>query len=362
MKFIDLSTQYSINKKNINNNINKVLNRGDFILGKEVGLLEKKLSKFTKSKYCITVANGTDALLLALISIGIKKDDEIITTPFSWISSSEVIKFLGAKPVYVDIKYDFLINEDLIERKITKKTKAILPVSLFGQIPAIDKINKIAKKYKLKVIEDAAQSFGATQNNLKSCSLTHIGCTSFFPSKPLGCYGDGGACFTNSATLAKKIISLRNHGKNKFKSFSKIGVNSRLDTLQAAILLAKLNILNKEIKERNNVAKNYKKLFQDMKVKIGIPKINKNNTSVYAQYTIITEQRYEIEKKFKSQNIPYGIYYNKLIPENRAYKDKINDLVIANILKKKVISLPFSPYLKYSDQKKIVYTIKKAIE
>lgn len=360
LKFTDLKINNPFLKKKILKNITKVLDNNNYILGKEVYSLEEKLKKFTGSKYCISVANGTDALLISLMSMGIKKNDEIITTPFSWISTSEVIKFLGAKPIYVDIGDDFLINTNQILNKITKKTKVIMPVSLFGQMANLNSINKIAKNNNIFVIEDGAQSFGAKHHNKYSCSMTDVGCTSFFPTKPLGCFGDGGACFTNKKFLAEKIFSLRNHGKNHKKNFKHVGLNSRLDTIQAAILHAKLEYFKDEISNRQKIAKNYDKLIKELDVDITTPIINKDNISVYAQYTIISNRRNKIANLFKEKKIPFAIYYDKLIPENIAYKENYNNLKNANKLKKNVISLPLYPELKLNYQKNIVNIISEA--
>ncbi len=362
LKFTNLKINNQSLKKKIFENITKVLNKNNYILGEEVHSLEEKLKKFTGSKYCISLANGTDALLISLMSLGIKKNDEIITSPFSWISTSEVIKFLGAKPVYVDIGNDFLINSNQILNKITKKTKAIIPVSLFGQTADLSTINKIAKIYNISVIEDGAQSFGAKHNSKYSCSMTDIGCTSFFPTKPLGCFGDGGACFTNNKKYAEKIFALRNHGKNNKKNFQFIGLNSRLDTIQAAILLAKFEHFKDDIIKRKIVAKNYDLLIKELAVDIITPIINKNNSSVYAQYTITSNKRNQIANLFKEQKIPFAIYYDKLIPENIAYRENYTNLKNSNRLKKNVISLPIYPDLKINFQKKIVKTIYKAFK
>ena len=268
---------------------------------------------------------------------------------------------IKAKPIYVDINDSFLIDENKIEKKISHKTKAILIVSLFGQMPNFRTIKKISKKYSLPIIEDAAQSFGAKQNNKLSCSLADISCTSFFPTKTLGGYGDGGSCFTNNKVISDKIFKLRNHGKDKLNNFTLIGYNSRLDTIQAAILLAKLKVFEKEIKLRNSVANNYDNLINDLNINIITPIIAKNNLSVYAQYTISSEHRDKIANHFTKKNIPFGIYYKKLINDHKVYYDKDAFLPNANIIKNKVISLPFNPYLSQLHQKKIVYEIKKAL-
>ncbi len=358
--FIDLKEQYKTLKKDINFRIKKVLDHGQYIMGPEVIELEKKLAKFTGSKYCVTVSSGTEALLISLMSLGIKAGDEIITTPFSFISTAEVIVMLKAKPVFVDIELDTCnINAELIEKKINKKTKAIIAVSLFGQTSDMDKINYIAKRNgNIPVIEDAAQSFGATYNGTKSCNLSTIGCTSFFPSKPLGCYGDGGAIFTNNSKLEKLFKSIRLHGKGKIYNYSRIGVGGRMDTIQCAIILAKLRQFKWEIKRRKIIGKRYNFLID----KIGIKRVNqiKNRTSVFSQYTIFTNNRKQVREKFNQYKIPTSIYYPKTINSQTPYK-RFSSESMPNATKasRQVLSLPMSPFLKNSDQKQIINLLKK---
>jgi UDP-2-acetamido-2-deoxy-ribo-hexuluronate aminotransferase len=251
MQFIDLQKQYSHLETDIQSRINAVLTHGQYILGPEVKELETALAKYVNIKHCITVANGTDALLIAMLALGVKHGDEVITSPFTFIANAEMIALIGAKPVFVDIDPDtYNIDVTKIESAITAKTKCIMPISLYGQCPDLDAINAIAEKYNLPVIEDAAQSFGALYKNKKSCSLSTIACTSFFPSKPLGCYGDGGACFTDNDELAVKMSQIRTHGQEKRYRHTVLGMNSRLDTLQAAILLSKLSIFDEELKKK----------------------------------------------------------------------------------------------------------------
>ena len=257
--FANLQLQYQKYKSDIDASIQTVLNKSNYIMGEEVKQLEAELSKFTGTKHAITCSSGTDALLLALMAMDIQPSDEIITTPFTFVSTAETIASMKAKPVFVDIESDtFNIDANLIEAAITDKTKAIIPVSLFGQPADMDAIKAIADKYNLKVIIDGAQSFGATQNGKKSCNLSTIGCTSFFPSKPLGCYGDGGAIFTNSDELADKIKSIRVHGggSDKYENI-RVGLNGRMDTIQAAVLLEKFSIFPDEVVRRNKVAEYY---------------------------------------------------------------------------------------------------------
>ena len=288
-----------INKKIIHN-IKKIIKHGRFILGPEVAKLEDALKKFINSKYCICVSSGTDALLISLLSLGVKKDDEIIVPSFSWISTATMIKLIGAKAIFVDVnKDDCNINEELIEKKISKKTKAIICVSLFGNTPNIQKINKIAKKFKLPVIEDAAQSFGANFKNKKSGNLTTIGCTSFFPSKPLGSFGDAGAIFTNNKTLYKKMKSIRSHGQYKRNFHDILGINGRIDTLQCAVLIEKLKNFEKEIKLRKKIFKIYEKYFQKTHFKkTNIVKYGKYGESAYAQFCILTKKIDSLEGIF----------------------------------------------------------------
>jgi UDP-2-acetamido-2-deoxy-ribo-hexuluronate aminotransferase len=360
IKFNDLSRQQIKIYSNIHKRISNVLKHGKYIMGPEISELENKLSNFVNSKYCISVSSGTDALLISLMALNIKKDDEIITSPFSYFATTEIILMLGAKPIYVDIDpLTFNIDVNQVENKISKKTKAIMPVSIFGQCAELSKLEKIAKKYKIYLIEDAAQSFGATHNSKKSCNFGDIGCTSFFPSKPLGCYGDGGACFTNNLSLAKKIKKIRVHGQYKANHHSIIGTNARLDTIQAAILLEKFKLFEKEIKLRKKIASNYNKLILENCSHIKIPLILNNNESVYAQYTVLVKNRSQIISNFNKHNIPYSIYYP--LP---AYKQKIflnkKTTKLKNVEKitKEVFSIPMHPYLNYKEQSKIVKLLK----
>jgi len=343
-----------INKK-IQKRINNVISHGLFILGPEVKELEKKLSKFTKSKYCLTVSSGTDALLISLMALGINKGDEIITSPFSWISSIETITFLGAKPVFADINpQTFNIDEKKISKLITKKTKGIMAVSIFGQCSDMDKINKIAKIHNLPVIEDAAQSFGSKYKDRKSCNLSTIGCTSFFPTKPLGAFGDAGACFTNDKKLYEKMIAIRNHGqKNTRYNYEYIGINGRMDTLQAAVLIEKLRNFNKIAKKRNQIGNYYNKLLSKYNF-IKKPKISKYNWSVYAQYTIQVRNRDLIKKKLFDLGIPTFIFYPYSLNKVKYLDNVKKNLPIVNKICKNVLSLPMNIYLTKADQKIII--------
>lgn len=353
MDFIDLKTQYSKSQRNINKRIQTVLDHGKYIMGPEVVELEEALCSYTGSNYCITVSSGTEALLISLMALKIGPGDEIITTPFSFIATAEVIVQLGAKPVFVDIEKDTCnINASLIEDKITNKTKAIIPVSLYGQPADMDQINNLAKKYKLHVIEDAAQSFGSRYKNSKSCNISTIGCTSFFPSKPLGCYGDGGAIFTNDKKIAIAAREIRIHGQSERYVHTRVGVGGRMDTLQCAIVLAKLETFDWEIEQRINIGKYYNQLFSG---KLDFVKQRDDRTSVFAQYTILSKERKSLIEKLNKNKIPYAIHYPTPINLQPAYSDLCcpeccpESVSAAN----NVLSLPFHPYLARETQELI---------
>ena len=301
------------------------------------------------------------------MSLNISHGDEIITTPFSFISTAEVIALLGAKPIFVDIdKHTYNLDPNGIEDNINEKTKAILPVSLYGQTANFDKINQIAKKYNIPVIEDAAQSFGALHNRKKSCNLSDIGVTSFFPSKPLGCYGDGGACFTNNDELAKKIRRISLHGQEKRYFHTEIGINGRLDTIQAAILLAKLEFYESEVKKRDEFGKYYSQKLQSIGIK-SIPFIHPNNKSVFAQYTIRVNNRTDFQKELKNHGIPTSVHYPNILPLQPALSRLQDSTKVTSLYKnayeasKTVISLPFHPWLNKSEIDYITEKIKTII-
>lgn len=319
MEFIDLKTQYNELRETINGRIQKVLDHGQYIMGPEVKELEDRLSDYTGAKHCITVASGTEALLISLMAIGIKPGDEVITTPFSFIATAEVIVLLGAKPVFVDIEPDTCnINPALIEAKITDKTKAIMPVSLYGQPADMDEINAIAEKHNLVVIEDAAQSFGATYKGKKSCNLSTIGCTSFFPSKPLGCYGDGGAIFTSDDSLAQAMREIRVHGQTKRYVHTRVGVGGRMDTLQCAIVLAKLEGFDWEVAQRIAIGGKYNELLSG---KVKVVTQRPDRTSVFAQYTVFVDEREKMQSNLKGKGIPTAVHYPVPMHLQPAYQD-----------------------------------------
>lgn len=354
MQFIDLVAQQDRIKDKLNANIQKVLAHGQYILGPEVHELEEKLSAYTGAKYCITCANGTDALQIAQMAFGIGPGDEVITPGFTYIATAETVAVLGAKPIYVDINpHTYNLNVEQLEAAITPRTKAIIAVSLYGQCADYDAINAIAAKYNIPVIEDAAQSFGARYKGKKSCNLTTVACTSFFPSKPLGCYGDGGAIFTNDEALATVIRQIARHGQDRRYHHIRVGVNSRLDTLQAAILLPKLEILDDEMQARQRVAETYNQLFNEADITT-IPFIEAHNQSAWAQYTIQVDNRDEVQAKLKEQGIPTAVHYPIPLNKQPAVADANALLPVGDAVAERVMSLPMHPYLTQADQENIV--------
>ncbi len=351
MQFIDLGAQQARIKDKIDTNIAKVLAHGRYILGPEVTELEERLVDYSGAKYCISCANGTDALQIALMALGVGVGDEVITPGFTYIATAETVALLGATPVFVDIdEKTYNLNPQLLEKAITDKTKAIIPVSLYGQCADYDTINTIAAKHKLPVIEDGAQSFGASYKGKKSCNLTTIGTTSFFPSKPLGCYGDGGAIFTNDEELAKVMRQIARHGQDKRYHHIRIGINSRLDTLQAAILLPKLAILDEEMQLRQKVAEQYH--TQLKKIGIHTPFIEQHNQSAWAQYSIRVKNRNSVQEKLKAAGIPTAVHYP--IPLNKQPALKADaTLPIGDKVAEEIMSLPMSAYLTEDEIKRI---------
>ena len=358
MQFIDLVAQQDRIKDKLNANIQKVLAHGQYILGPEVHELEEKLSAYTGAKYCITCANGTDALQIAQMAFGIGPGDEVITPGFTYIATAETVAVLGAKPIYVDINpKTYNLDVEQLEAAITPRTKAIIGVSLYGQCADYDAINAIAAKYNIPVIEDAAQSFGASYKGRKSCNLTTIACTSFFPSKPLGCYGDGGAIFTNDEALATVIRQIARHGQDRRYHHIRVGVNSRLDTLQAAILLPKLEILDDEMQARQRVAETYNQLFTEVGITT-IPFIEAHNQSAWAQYTIQVDNRDEVQAKLKEQGIPTAVHYPIPLNKQPAVVDSNAVLPVGDAVAKKVMSLPMHPYLSNTSIETIVDSLR----
>lgn len=356
MQFIDLQAQYRQLKEQIDARVQAVLDHGRYILGPEVGELEERLADFVGVKNCIGVSSGTDALLAAMMALEIGAGDEVVTTPFTFIATGEMIALLGAKPVFVDIDpRTYNIDPNLIEAAITPKTRALVPVSLYGQCAEMDAIARIAERHGLPVIEDAAQSFGATHNGRRSCGLSKVGCTSFFPSKPLGCYGDGGACFTDDDDLARRMRQISNHGQDRRYNHAFIGINGRLDTIQAAVLLAKLDVFPQEVETRARIGQRYTDLLQDS---AQTPYIESHNRSVYAQYTIQVDDRVALAGKLQEKGIPTAIHYPVPLTEQPALEDSGAQVPNASAAAKHVLSLPMSPWLKQNEQDAVIEQVK----
>jgi len=344
--FAKLQYQYQLYKKDIDQNIQAVLNKSNYVMGGEVTQLEEELKNFTQAKHVISCSSGTDALLLAMMAMDIQPDDEIITTPFTFIATAETIALMKAKPVFVDIDEEsFNIDPAKIEAAITAKTKAIMPVGLYGQPADMDEINAIAKKHDLKVIIDGAQSFGATYKEQSEVHHCDIFTTSFFPAKPLGCYGDGGAVFTNNDEYAERIKMMRVHGQNKRYHHKYIGIGGRLDTMQAAVLLAKLPHYKSEIKARQSVANKYNSL---LKTQVTTPPVKEDRTSVWAQYTVRVDNRADLQVKLKDAGIPTAVHYPMPLHLQECFQYlglNEGDFPIAEQASKEVMSLPMNPFL-----------------
>jgi UDP-2-acetamido-2-deoxy-ribo-hexuluronate aminotransferase len=363
MEFIDLKEQYRRYQQEIDERMRRVLGHGHFIMGPEIAELEEALAAYVGVKHCITVANGTVSLEIALRALGIGPGDEVITVPFTWISTAEVIGLVGARPVFVDIDpVTFNLQIESLESAISPRTKAILPVDLFGQMPDYEQINAIAAKHGLPVIEDAAQSFGATQKGRRSCGITTIGSTSFFPAKPLGCFGDGGALFTNQSGLAEKMKAIRTHGGLQRHHHPLLGTNGRFDTLQAAVLLAKLPHFEAEVEARGRIGSRYSSLLGDDCV---IPTVAEGNTHVYAQYTVRLENRQQTSERLKAQGIPTAVYYPKCLHEQPVFADlgyKWGDFPEAERASREVLSLPMHPFLTEKDQDRVTSALQAELK
>jgi len=361
MQFIDLKSQYRRHQAEIDRRIHQVLDHGQYVMGPEIAEVEKALADYTGTQHCLTVASGTDSLEIALRALGIGPGDEVITVPFTWISTAEVIALVGARSVFVDIEPQYYsIDVAKIEAAITPRTKALLPVSLFGQMPDYDAINAIAAKHTLPVIEDGAQSFGAQQKGRRSCGVTTIGSTSFFPAKPLGCYGDGGALFTNDEGLATRMKAIRNHGGVRRHYHDHVGMNGRFDTIQAAVLLAKLPHFEQEVQDRGRIGARYSDLLRDV---CAVPKIMPGNTHIYAQYVLRIANRDQVAEALKAAGVPTAIYYPKCLHEQPVFEPlgyKWGAFPVAEEASREVMSIPMHPFLTDEEQDRIVEALKTA--
>ncbi len=361
IEFVDLKKQYRKLKPSIDGRIQRVLEHCQFILGPEVKELEEALARRTGSRHCISCASGTDAILIALMALGIGPGDEVITSPFTFIATGEMIGLLRATPVFVDIDAKtYNLDPKLLEKAITPRTKAIMPVALYGQCADMDEINAIAARHNLPVIEDAAQSFGASYKGRTSCNLSTIGCTSFFPSKPLACYGDGGACFTNDETLAKSMLQIRGHGQDRRYHHPQIGINGRMDTIQAAVLLAKLEVFEQEVAERERIGHRYSELLGDAVVQ---PFIEADRSCIYAQYTVLVENRPAIQEALKAKGIPTAVHYPvplHLQPVFAGLGLGKGSFPVSEHASEHVLSLPMHPYLEAEEQALIVNALHEA--
>ena len=371
MQFIDLKVQYSRIQADVNQRLQRVFEHGQYIMGPEVAELEDLLADYVGVKHCIGVSSGTDALLMAMLALEIGAGDEVITTPFTFIATAEMVALLGAKPVFVDIEpSSYNMDTSSLEAAITPRTRAILPVSLYGQCADMDAINAVAARHGLPVIEDGAQSFGASYRGRRSCGLSTLGCTSFFPAKPLGAYGDAGACFTDDDKLAKALREIRNHGQDRRYHHARLGLNGRLDTLQAAVLLAKMQIFPGEVTMRARIGARYTQLLLergarftgDAEAGVLVPRVAAGNASVYAQYTIQLEDRERVLAALKEAEIPAAVHYP--VPLNRqpifsessvAGSTPVSDRVAA-----RVMGLPMHPYISEGSLRKVVDTVARA--
>lgn len=366
IEFIDLKAQYRALKSDIDARIHKVLDHGQYIMGPEVAELEQKLAAYTGSKHCITCSSGTEALLMSLMALGIGPGDEVITTPFTFAATAEMIVLAGATPVFVDIERDTcLIDVSKIEAKITPRTKAIMPVSLYGQVCDMDAINALAARHgNIPVIEDAAQSFGASYSGdtgvkRKSCNLSTIGCTSFFPSKPLGCYGDGGAIFTNDDALAKAMREIRVHGQERRYYHTRVGVGGRMDTIQCAVVLAKLGRFDWEIERRLALGEAYRKLTTEAGLAVQLISVRPDRDCVWAQFTVIVENREALQKHLQAQGVPTAVHYPISLNRQPAYRNDVSagETINSHWAGERVMSLPLSPDLDFETQQRVVLAI-----
>ena len=363
MDFIDLKSQYAALREDMNARIQRVLDHGQYIMGPEVREMEDRLAGRTGARHCIAVASGTEALLIALMALGVKPGDEVVTTPFTFVATAEMIGLIGAKPVFVDVEEDTAnIDVAKLEAAITPRTRAILPVSLYGQPADMDEINAIAGRHRLPVIEDAAQSFGALYKGKQSGNLSTIGATSFFPSKPLGCYGDGGALFTSDDNLAMAMREVRVHGQSGRYHHTRIGVGGRMDSIQCAVVLAKLARFEWEVRQRIEIGSHYDALFSSLS-NIKAIKVKADRSSVYAQYTVRVQERARFEQGLKSRGIPSAVHYPLSLHQQPAYAAGYagQSFPVSELLAREVISLPMHADLDENTQQRIVAAVREAL-
>nr|WP_316644687.1 DegT/DnrJ/EryC1/StrS family aminotransferase [uncultured Roseateles sp.] len=363
MPFIDLKAQYAALKPSIDARIQRVLDHGQYIMGPEVKELEEALAAYTGAKHCITVASGTEALLIALMALDFKPGDEVITTPFTFAATAEVIVLLGGVPVFVDIEPDTCnIDANLIAAAITPRTRAIMPVGLYGQVADMDEINAVAARHGLAVIEDAAQSFGSSYKGRKSCNLSTFGCTSFFPSKPLGCYGDGGAIFTNDDALAQASREIRVHGQSQRYTHTRLGVGGRMDTLQCAVVLGKLERFDWEIAQRLAIGERYQQLLAELPVQRLT--VRDDRDCVWAQFTLSVDHREQVQQRLKEAGIPTAIHYPRPLHQQPFYQAYGNgqSLPHSERAAQRVMSLPMSADLSPDQQDQVVAALRLALD
>ncbi len=360
MKFIDLSRQFEAYEAGIRKEIDEVLGSAQFIMGPKGAALEARLADFTGAKHAVACSSGTDALLLVLMARGIGPGHEVITSPFTFIATAEVVALLGAKPVFADIRRDtYDIDPDRIEEAVTRHTRAVIPVSLYGQMADMERILGVAQEYGLFVIEDGCQSFGARRNGRPSCGWPGAGTTSFFPSKPLGCYGDGGMVFTSDDDLADRARALRNHGQWERYRHRAIGLNGRLDEIQAAVLLAKMAGFGEEIAARSRIGARYSEALGDV---VSVPRVAPGNTHVYAQYTIRTPRRDDLVAHLQENGVPTAVHYPIPLHLQEAFRDAGHgpgDFPESEAAAREVLSLPMSAFLSLADQDEVIRQVRR---
>ncbi|MXP27966.1 aminotransferase class I/II-fold pyridoxal phosphate-dependent enzyme [Porphyrobacter algicida] len=363
MRFIDLHSQYDALRTSIHSRIDQVLAHGQYIMGPEVVELEGRLANFTGANHCITVASGTEALLISLMALGIGPGDEVITTPFTFVATAEVIVLLGARPIFVDVESDTCnIDPDQIARRIGPKTKAIVPVSLYGQIANMDEVAAVAQPLGIPVIEDGAQSFGALYRGRRSCATSLVGCTSFFPSKPLGCYGDGGAIFTDDPDLAHAMREIRTHGQSDRYYHTRVGVGGRMDTLQCAVVLAKLERFDWEIERRQFLGQYYSERLSG--IGVSPVTVRSDRTCVWGQYTVFIKHRDRVREKLQAMGVPTAVHYPRPLHRQPAYEKCDPHAWVPNSeeVASMVMSLPMGADLSREDQNRVIDALSIAIE